>query len=124
MIHSTGQGIAAFSLANPSGLFATRATPSHYEEVARWIGLLAIGGSEARWRDQGVARYAEELGLLPGAELETGPRGDVGSPLPGATSGPGRTVGDALAELEGLRASGLVTDSEYDEKRREILRRL
>lgn len=124
VIHATGQGIAAFSVANPSGLFATRATPAHYEEVARWIGLFAIIASEARWRDRGVARHAEELDLLPDAGPGSVPSGDEGSPAPGTASPAGRTVREALAELEELRASGLVTDTEYDQKRREILRRL
>ncbi len=124
VIHATGQGIAAFSVANPSGLFATRATPSHYEEVARWIGLFAITVSEARWRNRGVEQYAKELGLLPDVGRESAPSGDGGSPLPGTASPAGRTVREALAELEELRAGGLVTDTEYDQKRREILRRL
>ena len=124
VIHATGQGIAAFSVANPTGLFATRATPAHYEEVARWIGLFAIIASEARWRDRGVARYAEELGLLSDAGRESVPSGYEGSPPPGTASPAGRTVREALAELEELRAGGLVTDTEYDQKRREILRRL
>jgi hypothetical protein len=124
VIHASGQGIAAFSLANPSGLFATRATPAHYEEVARWIGLFSITAAEARWHARGVAPYAGELGLLPDAGRESVLPGKEGSPPQGSASPPARTVREALAELEGLRAGGLVTDAEYDQKRREILRRL
>jgi hypothetical protein len=45
-----------------------------------------------------------------------GPTGDRG--------GAGGAIAEALATLETLRERGLVTDTEYAEKRREILARL
>ncbi len=64
VIHAADRVASAFSIANPSGIFGTRARVDHYEELARWIGLLAITHAEARWQEIGAAPYAAELGLV------------------------------------------------------------
>ncbi len=126
--YATDRGAGSFSIANPSGLFASRARRDHYEELARWIGLLAIVRAEARWQEIGVAAYAAELGLVPAAELDvTTERADT-TRQEGRTTmavrGAPSTAREALLELEELRATGLITQPEYDFKRREILQRL
>ena len=113
VFHATDGGGSAFSISNPSGFFANRPARSHYEELARWIGLLAVTRAERRWREIGVAGYAAELGLVTAAEPGT---------TPAAQEAP--TAREALLELEELRGGELITQAEYDEKRKAILRRL
>lgn len=107
-----------FSLTNRRGLFATRARPDHYRTLARWLGLLAGIAARTRWQEVGPAAYARELGLRPaGATTRAGTaRGGAGA----STS----SVRAALEELDELRSAKLVTDAEYETKRREILGRL
>ncbi len=114
VIHATDLGAASFSIANPSGFFAARARPDHYEELARWIGLFAIAHAEARWQEIGVAAYAAELGLTPAAVLDV--RSAGARTQPAGNSQPRRpypeprsTAREALLQLEELRAGGLVT---------------
>ena len=113
VVHAADRRASSFSLANPSGFFANRPARSHYEELARWIGLLAVTRAERRWREIGVAGYAAELGLVTAAEPGT---------TPAAQEAP--TAREALLELEELRGGELITQAEYDEKRKAILRRL
>jgi hypothetical protein len=128
VIHATDRVAAAFSIANPSGIFGTRARVDHYEELARWIGLLAIVHAEARWQEIGVAPYAAELGLVSAVRLDvTSGRADATrreDGTPPAVREPASTARQAMLELEELRAAGLITQQEYDIKRREILQRL
>ena len=128
VIHAADRVACAFSIANPSGIFGTRARVDHYEELARWIGLLAITHSEARWQEIGVAPYAAELGLVPAARLDVASgRADATrreAATPPAVREAASTARQAMLELEELRAAGLITQPEYDMKRREILQRL
>ena len=128
MIHATDRGASSLSIANPSGLFANRPSPAHYEELARWIGLLAIVHSETRWQRIGVATYAAELGLTAsGPDRGLSGRTDAalqGSPTTSAAREATSTAHDAMLELEQLRAADLITQQEYEDKRREVLRRL
>jgi Short C-terminal domain len=125
LIHATDRGASSVSLGNQSGLFATRPSPAHYEELARWIALLAIVHAEARWRQIGAARYAAELGLVTAGGQPAGAEGLPAEGRDGSVArGAAATGRAAMLELEDLRAAGLITQPEYEEKRREILRRL
>ncbi|MGC8633251.1 MAG: hypothetical protein ACP5VP_01055 [Candidatus Limnocylindrales bacterium] len=122
VFRASGRGIASFSIANPSGFFATRARPEHYEGLARWIALLAITGSEPRWREVGIDGYLAELGLVPAVDTERHEEThEAGAPRGTGTQG---SVREALLELDELRGAGLVTSAEYEAKRRAILDRL
>jgi hypothetical protein len=122
VFRADSRGISSFSIANPSGFFATRARPDHYEGLARWIALFAVTHSELRWRELGVDRYLSELGLVPAMDTERGGEARAaGAPLGTGSQG---TIREALLELEGLREAGLLTAAEYEAKRREILNRL
>jgi len=117
--YAAGDGLGRLALANRRGITAVRARPDHYSIIARTLAVFAAAAAEARWVAVGAGRHAVELGLAPPPDATTasvgaaGGRGDVGG-----------TIADALATLEALRARGLVTESEYAEKRREILARL
>ncbi len=114
------------SIGNPSGLFANRPGAAHYEEIARWIALLAVAHAEARWTSTGVPGYAAELGLVEGGPVGASTREvDRGGDAPDATA-PGVTtsVREAMLQLEELRGAGLITEQEYEVKRSEVLRRL
>jgi len=128
VIHVADRTASSFSIANPAGIFGARARIDHYEELARWIGLFAVAHAEARWQQIGVAAYAAELGLTPAAVLDVGrSRPDTTRrELAAAPSVPGTapTAREALLQLEDLRAGGLVSEAEYDAKRREILQRI
>lgn len=141
-------GLGRLSLANRRGFAAVRARPDHYAIVARTLAVFAAAASEARWTEVGADRHAAELGLAPpsldpaaatamplGTSIPGLPPGTpapgAGAPgtaptLPGSEAGgdAGGAIADALATLEALRARGLVTESEYADKRREILARL
>ncbi len=128
VFHATDRGASAFSISHPSGFFANRPARSHYEELARWIGLLAITKTAMRWREIGVAGYAAEVGLVtaagPGADL---PLAADAARRDGETTPAAReahTARDAMLQLEELRVAGLITQAEYDEKRQAILQRL
>lgn len=120
-------------LRNRGGPFVRKGRPDHYTLLARWLGMLAAAAAEARWTAVGPAGHAAELGLGDAADL---PRP---APAAGAAAGlvarPGEAGGEttapprggvraALEELESLRAAGLVTAGEYEQKRAEILGRL
>ncbi len=126
LTHATDRGAVRLGIGNPSGLFASRPGHSHYEELARWIGLLAVAHAEARWTSMGVPAYAAELGLAKGAEVRAAPvdvdrEGGAAEPI---APGPATTVHEAMVQLGELRAAGLITEEEYEAKRGEILRRL
>jgi hypothetical protein len=148
--YAAGDGLGRLSLANRRGLTAVRARPDHYAIVARTLGVFAAAAAEARWVAVGAERHAVELGLAPPLDPAAATAGPPRtSSFPGPTSGTpgsgasaagpapaspaaaagdrddaGGAIADALATLEALRARGLVTESEYAEKRREILARL
>ncbi len=128
IFHATDRGASSFSISNPSGFFANRPARSHYEELARWIGLLAITQTAMRWREIGVAGYAAELGLVAAARPgpDRPPAADAGrrdsGTTPAAREEP--TAREAMLQLEELRVAGLITEAEYEEKRRAILQRL
>ncbi len=107
------------SIANRPGLLATRARSDHFPTLGYWLGILAAIEAEARWLQVGVAAYAAELGLRAAPPPARSPI-DPGRPA----SAEGSSARGALEELDGLRAAGLVTDEEYQAKRREILARL
>lgn len=124
-------GYSQLTLGNRRGMFASKGRTGHYEDLARWLGVLAAIVAEARWREIGAEAYAVELGL------KVAPQGGVrlGSSAAGAasagggssaagTSAAGDSARERLAELEALRVEGLVTEAEYAQKRREILDRL
>jgi len=116
------------ALSNRRGLLVERARPDHYELVARWLGILAAAAAEARWVAIGAEAYAAELGLRV-ADLAAAPGlGPTPAVLPGPDTalaeGPTSAIRPALEQLEELRGAGLVSETEYEAKRREILARL
>lgn len=117
--HATPTGLGRISLANRAGLLSPKARPDHYAILARWLGLAAAAAAERRWTEVGPRLHAHELGLAP-APPETAPA----DPPPPASAAGRSSVADALRLLEQLRADGLVTDGEYQAKRREILDRI
>jgi len=106
------------SIANRTGLLATRARSDHFPTLGYWLGILAAIEAEARWLQVGVAAYAAELGLRAAPLPAASRQGADGPAVPGRSS-----VRAALEELDGIRAAGLVTEEEYQAKRREILAR-
>ena len=122
--YAADRSYAQFSIGNRPGLFASKTRADHYRTVAHWLGLLAGSAARARWSEIGPRAYAAELGLVTGA----GPSDAAGKAIaevpPASTAAPRPSVRDALFELEGLHSAGLVTDAEFEEKRREILKRL
>lgn len=149
--YAAGDGLGRLSLANRRGFTAVRARPDHYVIVVRTLAAFAAAAAEARWVAVGAERHAFELGLAPEpdpAAATAVPWGAPGASVPGPTSGTpgagapgpapaapggaadgrdgpgGGAIAEALATLEALRSRGLVTESEYAEKRREILARL
>ncbi len=133
VIHAAEGIVSSFSLGSPSGLFATRPGSTHYEELARWVGLFAITRAEARWGEIGAAAHAAELGLAIPAPVGDGapgrgvPRRPNGGP-PADRPAPGEarpsSARQAMLELEDLLAGGMISQQEYQAKREEILRRL
>jgi hypothetical protein len=129
---ASDSGVGHLSLGNRPGLLATKARSGHYEELRRWLGVLAGAASAERWGEIGAAGHAAELGFARPASAAGEPaQRDMASAEPvtpgGARAGaaPGRpTVRESLEELESLRRDGLVTDDEYRLKKDEILRRL
>jgi hypothetical protein len=119
LAHATPDGLRRVSLANRVGLLSPKARPDHYAILARWLGVAAAAAAERRWTKVGPRLYAHELGLAP-APPETAP---ADAPSPASSTG-SSSVADALRLLEQLRAEGLVTDGEYQAKRREILDRI
>lgn len=115
-------------LANRRGFAAVKARSDHYVIAGRGLAILAAAAAEARWIDVGAARYAAELGLTTeaasAASAAEAPGSGAGGPGSGAGWPGSVAIADALATLEDLRARGLVTETEYAEKRREILSRL
>ncbi len=129
-------------LANRRGFTAAKARADHYEIAARGLGILAAAAAEARWIEIGATRHAAEIGL--GGPMAADAARPIGGGVPAppvtAPTGPGTTpaaaapadrgeaageaIADALTTLEALRARGLVTETEYADKRREILARL
>lgn len=128
VVYATERGVASFSLANPSGFFANRPGRAHYEELARWIGLLAVAAAEKRWRGIGVDAYLAELGLVTAAGFPVQlPKTETAAPVdrPAVPAAQGaRSAREALLELEDLRTARLISAAEYEEKRQAILRRL
>jgi hypothetical protein len=127
--YAAGDGLGRLALANRRGITAARARPDHYTIAARTLAVFAAAAAEARWVAVGADRHAAELGLAGPPPRSAAPatdggpaaeRGDAG----GAIADAGGAIADALATLEALRQRGLVTDTEYAEKRREILARL
>ena len=119
---AAGDGLGRLALANRRGITAVRARPDHYAIVARTLAAFAAAAAEARWVAVGAGQHAVELGLAPRPDAIAAPADAAGGP--GDAGGAGGAIADALATLEALRARGLVTESEYAEKRREILARL
>ena len=116
---------ARLALANPAGLFATKARPDHYEALAWWLGIAAAAAAERRWREIGVAAHAAELGIEGWEPTGTNAApSDAGIGAQDSQPGGPPSVAQALRTLEELRAGGLVDQAEYDAKRREILSRL
>ncbi len=116
--YAAGGSFAQFSVTNRRGLFTTKARPDHYRTLARWLGLLAGTAARDRWLEIGPGAYARELGLLPAGGADHAGNASGMAPAPAAS------VREALEELTALRSAKLVTDAEYELKRREILDRL
>jgi hypothetical protein len=116
------------------GLFASRPRPDHYRALERWLALLDAEAAERRWRAIGVEAHAAELGIPmddaadvhDAAErtLAGTPAGNAAGDSASPAGAPGASVADSLRALDALRADQLVSDTEYDAKRREILARL
>ena len=118
--YAAGDGtFRQLSIANRTSLLATRARSDHFPTLGYWLGILAAIEAEARWLEVGVAAYAAELGLRAAPPPAASPKGAGEPAVPGGSS-----VRAALEELDGIRAAGLMTDEEYQAKRREILARL
>jgi hypothetical protein len=129
--YASDTGIAHMSIGNRPGLLATKARSGHYEELGRWLGVLAGEAAAERWGEIGPAAHAAELGLGRAVPRPAGPAPAGTAADSPATGGarddatPGRpTVRASLEELESLRRDGLVTGDEYRRKKDEILRRL
>jgi hypothetical protein len=119
LAHATPTGLARVSLANRAGLLSPKARPDHYAILARWLGMAAAAAAERRWTKVGPGVHAHELGFAP-APPEAAPADSLS---PASAAGQS-SVADALRLLEELRVDGLVTDGEYQAKRREILARI
>lgn len=132
-------GLLRMTVSNRRGLLAAKARDDHYENLARWVGVLAAAAAEQRWLERGLSAYLSELGFAassPAASALVSPTGGgdipplrsdvaIGGPPGPQVDEPARSsIQASLAELEQLRAAGLVTDDEYALKRREILARL
>jgi len=105
------------TVSNRRGLLASKARDEHFENLARWLGVLAAAAAERRWMEAGLPAYLAELGPAAG-----GPIGASSGPPP-AEPAPS-SIHASLVELESLRTAGLVADDEYALKRQEILARL
>lgn len=107
VLFATGAGTSSFAIGNRSGLFATGGKPEFYfgmvEVISAWLHFAA----RAQEAQRGTAGYARELGL----RMEES-----------HTSEP--ALARRLQELGELFSSGLITEGEYDAKRREILAEL
>ena len=121
----------SMTLANRGGLLASRARDDHFEALARWLAVLASAEAERRWTEVGLPAYLAEMGPAAGgaAAASGGPAPatvDITADraAPPTRSVPAPSIQASLAELESLRAAGLVADDEYAAKRREILARL
>ncbi|MDR3546233.1 MAG: SHOCT domain-containing protein [Candidatus Limnocylindrales bacterium] len=124
---TNGAGPLRLTVANRRGLFVARARDAHFEDFARWLGVLTAAAAEQRWTEIGLPSYLVELGLAtPGAAVPSvavGASASAGpATVPAVTSS--SAIATSLQELERLRAAGLVAEDEYSAKRREILARL
>jgi hypothetical protein len=132
-------GLQRMTVSNRRGLLASKARDEHFENLARWLGVLAAAAAERRWMEVGLPAYLAELGPAVGGPVDsaavasprlddTAPSSAIG-PIP-VSSGPPlakpapASVQASLVELESLRTAGLVADDEYAAKRQEILARL
>ncbi len=116
-------GFGRLAVSNRRGITVARARPDHYTLVRRWLGLIAAAASEDRWCAVGPASHAAEVRLEPPAA----PAGAEAAHIRRPTAEGGSvaaSLAESLVTLDELRARGLVTESEYLEKRREILARL
>ncbi len=105
------------TVSNRRGLMASKARDEHFENLARWLGVLAAAAAERRWMEVGLPAYLAELGPAAGAPVAALTWPSLAGPAPSS-------IQARLVELEGLRTAGLVADDEYAQKRREILARL
>jgi hypothetical protein len=105
------------TVSNRRGLLASKARDEHFENLARWLGVLATAAAERRWIEIGLPAYLAELGPAAGGPVAALPRSSLAEPAPSS-------VQARLVELESLRTAGLVADDEYAQKRQEILARL
>jgi hypothetical protein len=123
---TNGTGPLRLTVANRRGLFVARARDAHFEDFARWLGVLATAAAEQRWTEIGLPAYLAELGLA--TELAVPSPAAVGaSESAGPATAPvasSSAIRASLLELESLRAAGLLAEDEYSAKRREILARL
>ncbi len=120
------EGPLRLTVSNRRGLLVSKARDEHFENLARWLGVLAAAAAERRWTEVGLPTYLAELGPAAG-----GPAGPTMAPGGGIVADPGSppatvpsSVQARLVELESLRAASLIADDEYADKRREILARL
>ena len=132
-------GPQRLTVSNRRGLLASKARDEHFENLARWLGVLAAAAAERRWMEVGLPAYLAELGPAAGGPVasaaatssgigDTGPSSADG-PIEASSGPPARepapaSVQASLVELESLRSAGLVADDEYALKRQEILARL
>ena len=125
---TNGGGPLRLTVANRRGLFVARARDAHFEDFARWLGVLATAAAEQRWTEIGLPSYLAELGLAPPNAAVPSPAvvgaSESAGPAPAAAAPSSSAIGASLLELESLRAAGLLAEDEYSAKRREILTRL
>lgn len=137
-VYVDGAWVRSFDEGFGPGLGASSGVPSGFGVFFVIVLLLAIGGTV--WRVSTARRLARNAGMDEGDATTVTLLTDNGlestylaanlrppaSPVPGpATSAapaePARSSADRLRELQGLLAAGLVTQEEYDARRRAIL---
>jgi len=106
---------------NPEGKTLGIFSSEHKEKSTGWFWMRF--GDSARHQ---VAGCIEDVGAEIAEMIDEGVyRGGVPEVVPQATSGAGtRTATDRLHELDALHQQGIVSDGEYQEKRRRILEEL
>lgn len=120
---ASSAGPLRLTISNRRGLLASKARDEHFENLARWLGVLAAAAAERRWTDVGLPTYLAELGPAAGGPAGPAvvPGGGTISDLGSAPAAAPSSIQARLVELESLRAAGLIADDEYADKRREIL---
>jgi hypothetical protein len=106
-----------FGLANPQGMFATKARPDYFRVLAGEFAAIGDAAVDVAVLEAGPLAYARRIGLLPAEQ----PSLDRSADEPPTASGP--TLAGLLAQLTEAFEAGLLTKAEFEAKRREVVDR-